>query len=618
MSTPVRCRFDELGPTGPQATELCDLREVIEAWSLDEVPNALARVEAATRSGSVAAGFVTYEAAPAFDRALLVRASPAGRGNLPLAWFGVFATSRPAAALADARRLDDDRVEDLPVGGGWTCDIGQDAHRSRVDALHAAIAAGDTYLTNLTSRFRRPWAEGEDPFALYAQLASQYASGLHAYLETDDWVVVSGSPELFFDLAGHRLTVQPMKGTARRGRWAEEDRAIAEALRQSPKERAENVMVVDLVRNDLGRIAVPGTVEVPELCEVERHPSVWQLSSTVAATVRPDVGLADVFGALFPCASVTGAPKVSTMRLIAELESSPRGVYCGAIGRVSRRDGAGGGLEARFSVAIRTAVIDKVGRSAVYGSGGGITADSIPEDEWHELLLKAGVLAEAATGPDPDAALLETMHFDPADRVGAESGIRNLDRHLHRLAQTARHLDRPCPADLRRRVVDSVAHLGPARIRLLVHPDGGLVIEDHRLPVATTGSPIRLCIDHVAVDPADLGLFHKTTDRRRYVERSERHPSADDVVLVNLRDEVTETTRANLAVRIDGTWCTPPLGSGLLPGVERGRLVEEGRLLERTITIEELSAADEIATVSSLRGWNVAIVEPCPRCATGS
>ena len=305
----------------------------------------------------------------------------------------------------------------------------------------------------------------------------------------------------------------------------------------------------------------------------------------------------------------------------AEHETSPRGVYCGAIGYVRRpkAEDALSGLEARFSVAIRTTVIDKTTQVATYGSGGGITSDSVPEVEWHELLLKADVLRAASTGSVASATLLETMRFDPADRTKTAPGIRNLNRHLDRLHGSADRFDRSCPPDLRRRLVDSVADLGPVRVRLLLHPDGSATIEHHPLPEDPTAvAVVRLCIDHVPVDPADVGLFHKTTDRRRYHERSDRHFDADDVVLVNARGEVTETTRANLAVRLDDRWCTPPIDSGLLPGVERGRLVDAGVLHERIISVAEFREAEEIATVSSLRGWTPAVLHSCLRCQAGS
>jgi para-aminobenzoate synthetase/4-amino-4-deoxychorismate lyase len=615
VSPSIRCRLDEHGADGVRARELCDLQEVVEARTIDEVSEAIRRVEIATARGSIAAGFVAYEAAPAFDRALRV-APRAEQPGLPLAWFGLFASERPVPPLEP----HDGGAATIAGASPWSCEVGRDDHLAAMARLRKAIVAGDTYLTNLTTRYRRPWSDGDDAFALYRQLAGQYARGLHAYLETDDWIVMSGSPELFFAVRDRTITVQPMKGTAARGRWSDEDRVVAERLRTSDKERAENVMVVDLVRNDLGRVSVPGSITVPRLCEVERHPTLWQLSSTVTGALRPEAGLDDVFAALFPCASVTGAPKVSTMELIAEVEASPRGVYCGAIGYARRADDGSdpSSLEARFSVAIRTAVVDKRAGTATYGSGGGISADSDPDDEWHEVALKAQVLFGLGADRAPQAPLLETMRFDPADRIAGATGVRNLEGHLARLRSSADHLGRPLPDDLHDQVVQSVADVGPSRIRMLVDLDGTVAIEHHPLPDdLVPGHRIHLCLDHEPVDPDDVGLFHKTADRRRYDERSLRHPEADDVVLVNLRGEVTETTRANLAVRIGARWFTPPIDSGLLPGVERQRLVADGSLVERVLDVADLLVADEVATVNSLRGWTPATVQTCATCRAG-
>ena len=629
---PVRCRFDEVTALGVDATECSDLQGVLEARTLAEVTGVLADVEEATRRGWTAAGFVAYDAAPAFDPALTVAPGgiPAPGPGLPLAWFGLFATTRSVAPVprvappgaapgwqgTGSGATRPDGTTGPSDGAAWTCEIDPAEHRAAVGAIRDAIAAGDTYLTNYTTRFRRPWLPEDDPFQLYQRLVARHSGGLHAYVETDDWVVASGSPELFFDLRGDQLTVRPMKGTAPRGRWPDEDREVAGDLLASPKERAENVMVVDLVRNDLGRIAVPGTVSVPAFCAIERHPTVWQLASTVTATVTPGTDLVGVFSALFPCASVTGAPKVSTMRVISALEPSRRGVYCGAVGfvRPARPASGPGGLEARFAVAIRTAVVDRRHGVAEYGSGGGITWDSTAAAEWEELLVKARVLTERPGPGQSPPALLETMRFDPPGS-SEEAGIRNLTRHLDRIRASAAHLDYPIPADLRRTLLESVDGSGPARVRLLLADDGTVVVELHPLgdEIERAGR-YELCVDHVPVDPSDAGLFHKTTDRGRYDERDARHPLLEDVDLVNDRGEVTETTRANLAVRIGTRWCTPPLGCGLLPGVERGRLVASGTLTERVITLHELRTADDVATVSSLRGWRPAMVRPDCGC----
>ena len=469
---------------------------------------------------------------------------------------------------------------------------------------------------NYTTRFRRRWSPDESAFQLYGRLLVSYTSGYHAFFETDQWAVACGSPELFFEQCGTSLVTRPMKGTTPRGRWAEEDIRRADELRASAKERAENVMVVDLLRNDLGRIAVPGTVAVPSLWQLEQHPALWQLTSTVTATAREGVGLAEIFGALFPCASVTGAPKVSAMSVIADVEASPRGVYCGAVGFLAPPgdDGASGsGPAARFAVAIRTAVVDKALGLVEYGSGGGITWDSSAAEEWEEVLLKA----RAPVGPpapllSAGEGLIETMAFAPGTGGGA---VRNLGDHVARLTASARYFGLVVPPGVDDLVASAVAGLvTPTRVRLVLRAHGAIEVETSALDDQLPAAPLQLCVDPEPVHSTDVMLFHKTTNRGRYDDRSRRHPTADDVVLVNERGELTETTRANLALRLAGRWCTPPLSCGLLPGVERGRHLAAGRLVERVVTEDDLRNASAVATLSSLRGWRPAYVRPNCRC----
>jgi para-aminobenzoate synthetase/4-amino-4-deoxychorismate lyase len=611
----VRCRIDHTA-AGEGSLELRAPQGRLEAWRASDVGPLLAEAEAAARRGWWVAGFVAYEAAPAFDEAFSVAAAGQEAPRLPLAWFGLFAESHAAETLSPTGPSAVAPGEHPSAGSsGWSCDIDGLAHRNAVRAIRGAIADGDAYLVNHTTRFRRRWGPAEDPFGLYRRLVAGHDGGFHAYIETTDWAIACGSPELFFELSSGRLTARPMKGTAPRGRWAAEDAVCASRLLASPKERAENAMVVDMLRNDMGRIAVTGTVTVPRLWQLERHPTLWQLTSTITARPRPGVGLADLFGALFPCASVTGAPKVSAMRIIADLERAPRGVYCGAVGIIRPdpgRRGTPSHLSARFAVAIRTAVVDKAHHLVEYGSGGGITWDSAPDAEWAEVVLKARALT-GVTAPIGDAfGLIETMRFDPRPDDGT---VRNLAGHLARLASSADYFGMPAPEEAERRIADATSDLTtPARVRLVLGADGTLEVTTSDL--ASDDQPSRaqrLCVDPEPIDSGSVGLFHKTTDRRRYESRARRHPHADDVVLVNQRREVTETTRANLAVCLDGTWLTPPLDCGVLPGVERARLLACGHLVEQVIDIDDLRKASSVATLSSLRGWRPARILPgCP------
>jgi len=371
---PAQARFDDL--TTGTALVFPPPRRVLTTRRPDEVPAVLAAVERAAAAGHWAYGFLAYEAASGLDPGLVTpRPDPDG---VPLVWFGVGDPPAAADPVRAPGRSGDHR---------WSPDWTAGQHASAVAAVREQIAAGETYQCNLTDRLRAERVT--DPEALYADLALAQRGAHNAYLDTGRFAIASASPELFFQWRGNELSTRPMKGTAPRGATAEEDRARASALRGSAKEQAENLMIVDLLRNDLGRLAEPGSVRVPALFQLEPYPTVWQLTSEVTARVGADVGLVDVFRALFPCGSVTGAPKHRTMQLIEQLEPTPRGVYCGAIGFVAPPAAP---VRARFSVAIRTAVVDRATGRAVYGAGGGITWDSDAAAERAELLTKAAIL----------------------------------------------------------------------------------------------------------------------------------------------------------------------------------------------------------------------------------
>ena len=379
-----------------------------------------------------------------------------------------------------------------------------------------------------------------------------------------------------------------MKGTMPRGRWEQEDRRHRERLLASGKDRAENVMIVDLLRNDLGRVARFGTVQVERLFQIERFETVWQMTSTVAADTRPEVRLFDIFAAMFPCGSVTGAPKARTMGIVRSLETSPRGVYCGAIGLLAPP--GSGRPRAEFSVAIRTLVVDERDRSAEYGVGGGVVHESTATDEYREAMVKARVLKRRRA----PVTLLETMRWDPGE------GIWLLERHMDRLRSSARYLGMTLPEVAIGEMLGTVGGHDPLRVRLLVPERGRPSIE---MTPLVPGSPIvGLAIDTLPVDRSDVLRYHKTTRRAPYEEAAERHPGADDVVLVNERDEVVETTIANLVVRIGEEWWTPPLEAGCLPGVYREELIDQGAISERSLRVADLIEADEIAVINSVRG----------------
>ncbi|MGE0879816.1 MAG: chorismate-binding protein [Acidimicrobiia bacterium] len=565
--------------------ELRGLQRTITATRVDNVVAALAEAEAASAGGAWVAGFVAYEAAPGLSDDFVV--VPGHRpSNEPLVWFGVF-----------DRRMEVEPVR-APAGvghrlGPFAPTLGPQRHHEAVIAIRDGIADGDVYQVNLTDRLVASF-DG-DPFALYATMAAAQRGAYNAYLDIGDLVVASVSPELFVRRDGDRLVMRPMKGTAARGRWAEDDLARAAALRSTLKERAENVMIVDLVRNDLAHAG--GFVTVDELFAVEQYPTVWQMTSQVSATGGGHLSLVSLFRALFPSGSVTGAPKISAMRRIASLEAGPRGIYCGAVGFIAP------GGDFCFNVAIRTAVYERSTGVVTYGSGGGITWDSSATAEHAELVMKTRVVRGAHPPPD----LFETMRWTP------DEGVAWLDDHLSRLQSSARYFGIPFDRAEAESLVKAIsAPDAPQRVRLVLWADGHLSTSVAVAPGGADG-PVRLAVDTTApIASADARWFHKTVERSRYDDRRRRFAAAgvDDIVLVNEAGEVTETTIANLAVSIDGVWYTPPLSSGCLPGVFRARAVREGRVVERVMTVRDLRRADGVAVMNALRGWRPAILLP--------
>ncbi|MEX1004902.1 MAG: aminodeoxychorismate synthase component I [Acidimicrobiia bacterium] len=579
-----RARFDDLRPRSRRSFTLDGFRTALVATETSDVVRVLADAERQVAAGRWVAGFVTYEASPAFDPAFVVR-SPIGSPveNLPLAWFGVF----------DRRIPSDDSGHDTAVLGRWVPAINEDAHAAGIDRIHRAIVAGDTYQVNHTFRMTSEF-DGE-PEALYLDLIAGQSCGYGAFIDTGDWTIVSASPELFFEWRHGKLISRPMKGTAPRGVDLDADEAQRAGLVHSEKQRAENLMIVDMVRNDMGRIARLGTVQVPALFTTEKYDTVWQMTSTVVSEPRPETTLPTVFGALFPCASITGAPKIATMGLIAELETSPRGAYCGAIGYGGPR---AGGAEWAFNVGIRTVTIDRATGTAFYGTGGGVTYDSTAAGEYREALLKTRILDRRATS----FSLLETMRWSPED------GYRNLTAHLGRLTRSAWYFDVPVdPAEVRSALDNAVRHAdGPLRVRLLVGRSGRISTEIATAPHQSTR--VELAIDDIGLDPGDPMLRHKTTERSVYDAAAARHPHADDVILITMDGLVADTSIATLCAELDGTWVTPPVADGALPGIARQSLIDHGRLEERSIPVEALFRATRLARVNSLRGWEEAVL----------
>jgi para-aminobenzoate synthetase/4-amino-4-deoxychorismate lyase len=467
----------------------------------------------------------------------------------------------------------------------WRLDTDPHEHAGAVAHVQGLIAAGGVYQVNVTARAHAT-VRG-DVFDLYRDLVHAQSASYNALLEIKGRTILSISPELFLDWSPPLLKCRPMKGTARRA-----DASGDPNLLTSAKNIAENVMIVDLVRNDLGRIARTGTVRVSELGGRDAFGHVDQLSSTVECRPRDHTRLRDLVGAVFPSGSITGAPKHAAMATIEAVEPTPRGVYCGAIGWVAPPSSA---TRAIFNVAIRTLVIDDATGSAEYGTGGGITIDSEPAAEYQEMRDKLAVIT-TIQNDEPDLELLETF-------ASERGSFRHLDRHLARLAASAAFFGIPYDETdtreaLRRIVVGDRAE----RVRLRLRSNGEIAVQISATPT-TSPSPVRLAIDIEPVASTSIWQHHKTNRRDVYSQARARHPQADDVVMINERSEITETTIANIAVRIDGTWYTPPLSSGCLPGVGRAVAIADGTLLEATLTPTDLERADAIAVINSLRGW---------------
>ena len=507
----LHARFDDR--IGGTAVEFVDCVNVIEAHAHDEVMPALRQVEEAQAKGLWAAGFVTYEAAPAFDEALTIRERRVEDpfGTLPLLWFGLFRRADKVPLLAPRAT----RPAPYSVST-WTPSITKREHRFAIDEIHERIGAGDTYQVNHTFRLQASFSGVS--CEMYHDMALSQGAAYSAHFCTGRYEVCSASPELFFEMDGADITVRPMKGTAPRGRWPEEDAERAEGLRSSRKDQSENLIIVDLLRNDLGRVADFGSVQVDRMFDIERFGTVWQMTSTIKAKTRGGCGVAEVFTALFPCGSVTGAPKARTMELIFEIEDSPRGVYCGAIG-FAAPEGAQG-PSARFSVGIRTVTIDRQEGIAEYGVGGGVVWDSDPEGEYTEARAKAQVLVARL----PEFELLETIRSDGDD-------IWWLDRHLDRMEGSARYFgfewDRSAVAEAIQKEA-SRFRSGANKLRVSVSRTGDIAIEAAALE-GREPHPVVLTIDPSPVNSDNVFLFHKTTNRREYDVRAALYPGADDV-----------------------------------------------------------------------------------------
>lgn len=550
-------------------------REILTADDGPCLAESLRRIEEHVTRGGEAAGLLRYEAGYALEP----RLNPLlGRNSEALSWFGLYDKCTVLDRDPIPAREDCVQIEKLRLA------ITRDRYCEKIEEIRDLIAAGEVYQVNFTTRVE--FETACSAWELFCRLVRSHPVPYAAFLNLGDQQIVSLSPELFFEVKARRITVKPMKGTAPRGRTLAEDIAAGERLRADAKNRAENVMIVDLMRNDLGRICRTGTVETPRLFHVERYPSVWQMTSTVRGELREDCSVESIVRALFPSGSVTGAPKIRAMEHIAALEDAARGAYTGAIGFFAPQRSV-------FNVAIRTAVMR--GCSAMAGIGGGITYGSSALAEWEECHWKAAFL----THSEPEFRLLETMLWDREYHL--------LQSHLTRMRESAEYFGfRFHETEMRNALQNLAAGFGktPQRVRITLGRDGGIEIE-HRDYAREQFGRVRL--SPLQMLSTNRFLFHKTTNRRVYDEefRAARAAKCDDALFFNERSELTEGAAHNVFVVKDGIWRTPPVTCGLLAGVQRAQVLRENpNAMEALLTLDDLFDADEIYLCNSVRGFH--------------
>lgn len=573
--------FDDATWPSRPARLLSEPVRLIEAFAADDVEDALAAVESGVAEGLIAGGYCAYELGYVYEPRLAPLMPHTGR---PLLRFVLFGKSQ---SLPDeARRNFLERAGTAQIGQPRP-NIDEAEYRTEIGRILQLIGDGDVYQVNYTMKLKASF-EG-DGLRLYGRLRESARAGAASFLRLPDEDIVSLSPERFFATQGRSINARPMKGTCPRAPDWQRDGARKLELRRDPKQRAENLMIVDLLRNDISRVAKVGTVQVDDLFTVETYPRFHTMTSGISAELREDVRLRDVMRALFPCGSVTGAPKIRAMEIIRDLEREPRGVYCGAVGLVERQHAA-------FSVGIRTLVVRD--GTAEMGVGGGIVWDSNADDEYAECLLKA----QFVTGDKPDFQLLETMRWTP------QEGFFLFRRHLSRLGRSARYFGFPCNAnDVRDRLIAAVAGLdGAQRVRLLLEPNGNINVTTVAFEPMAPDAVWQFMISEERTSSSDPRFHHKTSARELYEGEHQRLHKAhgvDEVVFLNERGEVTEGSRTTLFLERDGRWMTPPLECGVLDGCLRREMIERGDPIieERVLRPEDL-AIGQVWFGNALRG----------------
>ena len=549
-------------------------KEVLYSNYLHEVKTILDKVESKiNENNDIAVGFLSYESAPAFDPAYRVNKE----SKLPLICFGLF------EGFKETQILDNSEIITNKIYN-WKIETSPSEYKKNFDYIKNQIELGYTYQINYTLRSHSESIQNPYEFFLEKAKNSPFA----AYIETDESIIISASPELFFSLENKRLFCKPMKGTSRRGKTFEEDLILMDALRASKKNKAENIMITDMLRNDMGRISEPGSVKVSSKYDIEKYSTVWQMTSSVESETTASI--TEIFQALYPCASVTGAPKIASMDIISRIEELPREIYTGAIGYIAPN------REAEFSVPIRTVVSDKNKNCAVYGTGGGIVWDSVWESEWDECLTKSKVLSVKDSS---DFELFETMKWD------TDSGVFLEEYHFNRLKDSASYFDfKLCDVRVKEIIDETIRNISNnlCVIRLFVNAKGGIRIETSEVPVFIKNQKYTVSLAKNPVQSENIFLYHKTTQREVYENAEGENLHSDDVILWNEEGNLTESTIANIILNIKGNWVTPSINCGLLRGVYRESMLENGLIEERKIHKSEIADLSEITLINSVRG----------------
>ena len=539
----------------------------LKTRNLAEVVDLLAQVESYQEQGYYVVGYVSYEAAPAFEEKLAVHKLPL------LGEYLLYFTVHDRVETSPIPLT----YEEIDLPSNWQEVTSAADYEKAIARIHHHLRQGDTYQVNYTVQLKQDLSA--NPFAIYNRMVVEQEAGYNAYVEHDEMAVISMSPELFFEQNDRELTTRPMKGTTQRGVTEQEDLELASWLEQDPKNRSENMMIVDLLRNDMNRISEVGSERVERLCQVEQYSTVWQMTSTIKSQLREDVDLVAIFRSLFPCGSITGAPKIATMEIIRDLEPQPRGVYCGTIGLLLPNG------KRIFNVAIRT--IQLYQEKAIYGVGGGITWDSTWESEYREIHQKAAVLYRK----QPRFQLITTGKI-------SQKSLLFEEQHLERLTKASRYFSFPFdPEELRQKIEEECQACDvnqDYRLRISLSKSGEMEVSRQVLePLSPTFCKAKLCLQEVDLNQAFT--YFKTTHRPHLTLGKQ------EIIYHNAAGELLETSIGNLVLKIDGKLYTPPIRLGILPGIYRQHLLETGQVEEKVLTLKDLSQAEAVYGCNAVR-----------------